>query len=132
MLAIKLKRIGKKHQPSYRLVVTEKRLKTTGRYVEDLGWLDPKSKESDINADRANYWLKVGAQPTDSVHNVLVTKGIIKGAKIAVHAKSKKAVPEQSAANMGSAEVAPAQPAAAATPAEEIKTEETASETPAE
>lgn len=98
MLAIKLKKIGKKHQPSFRLVVTEKRSKLVGRYVEDLGWLDPKSKEFKVNAERANYWIKVGAQPTDTVHNLLVKSGAIKGPKIAVHAKSKKTPVEQAPA----------------------------------
>ena len=48
MLAIKLKRIGKKHQPSYRIVVAEKRSKLNGRYVEDLGWLNPGANELNI------------------------------------------------------------------------------------
>ena len=97
MLAIKLKRIGKKHQTSFRLVVSEKRSKVTGCYVEDIGWLNPKSKEFKVNVERANYWIKSGAQPTDTVHNLLVRAGAIKGPKIAVHAKSKKA-PAQPAA----------------------------------
>ncbi|TRZ64895.1 MAG: 30S ribosomal protein S16, partial [Spirochaetia bacterium] len=128
MLAIKLKKIGKKHQPSFRLVVTEKRSKLVGRYVEDIGWLDPKSKEFKVNAERANYWIKVGAQPTDTVHNLLVKAGAIKGPKIAVHAKSKKAPAQPVAEAVVSAE-------AAVESAEEIKeekTEQAAQETPTE
>ncbi len=138
MLAIKLKRVGKKHQPSYRLVVSEKRSKATGRYVEDLGWLDPKGKEENINADRVNYWIKVGAQPTDTVHNLLVKNGVIAGSKIAVHAKSKKAPVEQAPAQAAAteapvaAEEAPAVEAAAEEEAKEEVKEETAQETPAE
>ncbi|MBI5079368.1 30S ribosomal protein S16 [Candidatus Wolfebacteria bacterium] len=89
MLAIKLKRIGKKHQPSFRVIVAEKRLKMSGRYVEDLGWLDPKSKNFNIIGERAKYWLEKGAQPTDSVYNLLVKSEIISGPKRRVHAKSK-------------------------------------------
>jgi len=89
MLTIKLKRIGKKHQASFRLVVLEKRSKLSGRYIEDLGWLNPKSDELNLKKERINYWLKVGAQPTDTVHNLLVKNGLIKGSKIAVHKKKK-------------------------------------------
>ena len=91
MLAIKLKRIGKKHQPSYRLIVTEKRHKLVGRYVEDLGWFNPLLNKKEFNAERIAHWLKIGAQPTDTVHNLLVTAGLIKAAKRQVHKKTKKA-----------------------------------------
>lgn len=93
MLTIKLKRIGKKHQPSYRVVVTEKRSKLDGKYVEDLGWLNPESKQSNLNKERVLHWMKIGAKPTDTVHNLLVRSEIISGPKIAVHSvkKEKKA-----------------------------------------
>lgn len=96
MLAIKLRRIGKKHQPSFRVIVAEKRSKLQGRFVEDIGWFNPQTKESKINQERVNYWLKNGAQPTDSIHNLLVRGGIISGSKRPVHKKSKK---PQEAAN---------------------------------
>lgn len=101
MLTIKLKRIGKKHQASFRMIVAEKRSKLQGRYVEDLGWFNPESNELNVKKERIEYWLKNGAQPTDTVHNLLVKIGLIKKAKRAVHAKSKKEVkeaPAQSAA----------------------------------
>jgi len=91
MLSIKLKRIGKKHQAAYRLIVLEKRTKLNGRYVEDLGFLNPKSDEINLKKERINYWLGVGAQPTDTVHNLLIKNGLIKGMKIAVHKKKKGA-----------------------------------------
>lgn len=90
MLAIKLRRIGKKHQPSFRMIVAEKRSKLQGRFVDDLGWLNPKTKEFKINKERVDYWLKNGAQPTDSIHNLLVKNKIISGSKRPVHKKSKK------------------------------------------
>lgn len=90
MLAIKFKRIGKKHQPSYRIVVAEKKSKLTGRFVEDLGWYNPFSKEFKVNKVRAEYRMKTGAQPTDSVYNLLVKAEVIKGPKKAVHKISKK------------------------------------------
>ncbi len=90
MLAIKLKRTGKKHQASFRIVVAERRSKLGGRSTEDLGWLDPKSKKNDLKKDRILYWIKVGAKPTATVHNLLVKEGVLKEAKIPVHKKSKK------------------------------------------
>lgn len=90
MLAIKFKRIGKKHQPSFRVVVAEKRSKLTGKFVEDLGWYNPRNKEFNLNKERAGYWLKNGAQPTDTVYNLFVRAEIISGAKKPVHKKAKK------------------------------------------
>jgi small subunit ribosomal protein S16 len=89
MLAIKLKRVGKKHQASFRIVVAEKRSKLRGRFVEDLGWYNPHTKKSEIAKERVDYWLKVGAQPTATVHNLFVKKGLVKGRKIAVHRKTR-------------------------------------------
>lgn len=95
MLTIKLKRIGKKHQAAFRLVVLEKRSKLSGRYIEDLGFLNPKSDEFSLKKERIDYWLKVGAKPTDTVHNLLVKNGLIKGPKIAVHKKKKSTEKEK-------------------------------------
>lgn len=81
MLAIKFKRIGKKKQAAFRVVVAEKRSKLRGRSVEDLGWVNPRSDEYQVVAERVLYWLKVGAQPTPSVRNLLVKAGIIKTGK---------------------------------------------------
>jgi len=71
MLAIKLKRIGRKHQPSYRLVVAEKRSKLGGEPVEDLGSYVPFSKTLTVNGERVNYWIGKGAQPSDSVRTLI-------------------------------------------------------------
>ena len=89
MLAIKLQRIGKKHQPSYRLVVAEKRSKMAGPPVEDLGSYSTLTKKAALKKDRVAYWLGVGAQPTVTAHNFLVKEGITQKSKIAV--KMKKA-----------------------------------------
>jgi len=90
MLAIKLQRIGKKHQPAYRVVVQEKRTKLNGRYTEDVGWFNPLQNTQEIKRDRVEYWMNVGAKPTDTVWNLLVRAGIITGPKRAVHKVSKK------------------------------------------
>ncbi len=90
MLAIKLRRQGKRHQPSFRVVVAEKRSKLGGKFVDDLGWLDPKTKKFNLRKEKAEYWLKVGAKPTYSVHNLLVRARVIDEPKIPVHSTKKK------------------------------------------
>ena len=82
MLAIKLQRIGKKHQPSYRLVVAEKRSKMAAPPVEDLGSYSAMTKQSHFNADRVKYWLGVGAQPTTTVQNLLVREKLTNAPKV--------------------------------------------------
>ncbi len=87
MLAIKLQRIGKKHRPSYRLVVAEGRSKMAAPPVEDLGSYDPFTKAIGLKKERISYWLGVGAQPTVTAHNLLVAQGISTAKKLAVKMK---------------------------------------------
>lgn len=89
MLVLRLSRVGKRHQPHYRLVVKERRSKLSGKQVDYLGWYNPRSKEYRFNKERVLYWLAHGAQKTDTVHNLLIRAGIITGSKIAVHKKPK-------------------------------------------
>ena len=91
MLAIKLQRIGKKHQPSYRLIVAEKRSKMAAPPVEDLGAYDPRKKTAAFEKERIAHWIKMGAQPTTSVHNLLVEEKILTAAKQPVKMKKKAA-----------------------------------------
>lgn len=95
MLAIKFKRVGKKKQASFRVVIAEKRSKLTGRFVEDIGWYNPHTNEFSLKDERVKYWLGVGAQPTDSVHNLLVRAGIITEPKVAVHSTKKRKKQEE-------------------------------------
>lgn len=90
MLVLKLQRVGKKHQASFRLVVGEKRTKLNGKQLEYLGWHNPHSHQSKLNKDRILHWLGVGAQKTDTVHNLLVNQGIIAAKKISAHKRPKK------------------------------------------
>jgi small subunit ribosomal protein S16 len=87
MLAIRFKRTGRKHQPSFRIVVAEKRSKRDGRAVEDIGFYNPISKEFNIKKERVDYWLKVGAKPTITVWNLLVKHKVINAPKIPVKIK---------------------------------------------
>lgn len=122
MLAIKLQRIGKKHQPSYRLVVAEKRSKLIGPPVEDLGAYDLRTKQLTAQKDRVAHWLTIGAQPTATVWNLLVSHNLASGKKIAVKMRKQKAeapaVVAAAAAPAAPAEAAPAEQAAPAAPAE--------------
>ena len=85
MLKIRLQRIGRINSPAYRIVVTEHaRAAQAGKFVEKLGTYNPKSKERTLNADRVKYWMSVGAKPSDTMHNMLVSLGIVGGKKINV------------------------------------------------
>ena len=93
MLAIRFIRVGKKNQPFFRIIVTDKKNPPKGgRFLEILGFFNPKTKQTELKADRINYWISVGAKPSDRVNNLFVSNGIIKGVKKPVHSnkKSKK------------------------------------------
>jgi small subunit ribosomal protein S16 len=74
---IRLKRLGKIREPYYRVVVADSRTKRDGRAIEEIGKYHPKLEPSliDINSERVQYWLSVGAQPTDQVRHLLTITG---------------------------------------------------------
>ena len=74
---IRLKRMGKKHQPFYRIVVVDQRKKRDGRVIEEIGTYDPTRTPSHmaVKGERAQYWLSVGAQPSDQVLKILKLTG---------------------------------------------------------
>jgi small subunit ribosomal protein S16 len=74
---IRLKRLGKIREPYYRVVVADSRTKRDGRAIEEIGRYQPKLEPSliEINSERAQYWLSVGAQPTDQVQHLLTITG---------------------------------------------------------
>jgi small subunit ribosomal protein S16 len=96
MLVIRLFRTGKKKQPSYKVVVTDRNNPPQGgKFVEQVGFYNPLTKEKIFHAERIQYWISVGAKPSDTVYNILINEGIVKGEKQKiVYKKSKKAVPE--------------------------------------
>jgi small subunit ribosomal protein S16 len=79
MVKIRLRRTGKKKQPSYRVVVTDSRSPRDGRFVESIGFYNPRTEPPtvQIKEDRALYWLSQGAQPTDAVARLLRNKGTL-------------------------------------------------------
>ncbi|WP_311525047.1 30S ribosomal protein S16 [uncultured Varibaculum sp.] len=76
---IRLKRIGKIHYPVYRVVVVDSRKKRDGRVIEEVGQYNPNEEPSfiQVKSDRIQYWLGVGAQPSDAVRRLLVLSGDI-------------------------------------------------------
>ncbi len=116
MLNIRLARKGKKKQPIFRLLVCEKNKDPWGKYLENLGNYNPRSKELVLQADRLKYWLEKGAQPSDSVWNMLVEKGLVEGKKRTVTKISKKRLAKQEAVKTKEApKAAPAEAVAEAT-----------------
>jgi small subunit ribosomal protein S16 len=91
MLAIKLQRIGKKHQPSYRIVVANKRSKMIAPPVDDLGSYNTTSKIFTIDSKRTVDWMHKGARPTSTVFNLLVSHKVVDAPKMPVRIKAKKA-----------------------------------------
>lgn len=96
MLSIRLSRIGKKKQPIYRITVAERTRDPYGKSVEILGHYNPRSadKKLVLKEDRVSYWLSVGAQPSDTVKNLLIRAGVIKDdkkAKAVAISKKRKA-----------------------------------------
>jgi len=92
MLAIKLSRKGKKNQPFFRIIVLEKSKDPFGDFLEDLGYLNPLTKKTSLKVDRIKHWISQGAQPSGSVHNLLVREGVIKADKVKVTRTHKKKV----------------------------------------
>ena len=150
MLAISLMRMGAKGKPFYRLVVKEKRSKRDGKYLENVGTYDPMASPADVklNHERIQYWIGVGAKPTETVaslikHNPVQTeeekaaalqtraeaKALAENAKAeAKKAEAEKREAERVAATQAAAEKADAE-AAEVAPVEAEAVETTATET---
>ena len=128
---IRLMRVGKKKQPSYRVVVTDSRSPRDGRFIEVIGQYAPRAEPSvvTIDSDRALHWLKVGAQPTEQAGKLLEIAGVwaayktevgkdaVAKPKVKVKAKTVKPAPP-------AAEPVEAAPAPEAAVAEDAVTEE--------
>jgi small subunit ribosomal protein S16 len=82
MLVIRFQRAGKKNQPSFRVALTEKKRGPQRKYLEELGFYNPRNKSSQLNSERILYWLERGAKASATCHNLFIKEGIISGAKI--------------------------------------------------
>lgn len=76
---IRLRRMGAKKAPFYRIVVADSRYPRDGRFIEELGYYDPTKEPTvvKIDGDKAKDWISKGAQPTDTVKNILKKEGIL-------------------------------------------------------
>lgn len=128
MLMMRLLRIGRKNEPHFRVVVTDRRnAPKSGKFLEIVGSYNPKAGLVQVDIDRVKHYLATGAQPSDTVFNFLVGQGIIEGRK--KNKLPKKVAPVKEVV----VEAAPA-PAPVAEVAPEVTEEvtETVEETPAE
>ena len=112
MLMIRFQRVGRKDDPACRVVVTEKRSKPNSGELEILGSYHPKTKATILKGERILYWLSKGAKASPTVHNLLVSKGVVKGDKINIikvkpAAESEKPAPTADAVKNGGVEPAP-------------------------
>ncbi len=117
---MRLQRVGRKHEPSFRLVLTDSKNSTkSGRFKEILGSYDPRKAADLLKTDRIKHWLAMGVSATGSVHNLLVTHKLIDAKKVNVLPKKTPIVKE------APVEIAPAPAAApvAEASAPEIKEE---------
>ena len=76
---IRLRRMGAKKAPFYRIVVADSRFARDGRFIEEIGYYDPTKEPSviKVDAEKAKKWIESGAQPTDTVKNILKKNGVL-------------------------------------------------------
>ncbi|QQR82678.1 30S ribosomal protein S16 [Candidatus Campbellbacteria bacterium] len=90
MLKIRLQRVGRKNDPSFRVVVLEATQgPKAGKHIDQIGFYNAVTKQKTLDTAKATYWMSKGAQPSDTVYNMLVTAGAIEG-------KKKNALPKKS------------------------------------
>lgn len=119
---IRLRRMGRKKQPAYRIVVTEKQTAREGPYIESLGHYDPRTNPAtiDVKADRVRHWLTEGATPSDTVRSLLKRAGVFTETAPVQTAPVETAPAETAPAEAAPSETASAEaPSADAGPAEE-------------
>jgi small subunit ribosomal protein S16 len=132
---IRLRRMGKKKHPSYRLAVVDRRVKRDGRYIEFVGYYDPMTEPHtvDLNEERIIAWLKEGASYSDTVGSLLRQAGLLKRwhelrtSEAAGEKKAAKPGKKQDKAKVGAAEKSAADQKAEE-PADEVKEESKAEE----
>lgn len=107
MVRLRMQRGGRRHVNYFRINAIEKRVKRDGQVLENLGWYNPQAKDKaqqlHLEVDRIKHWLAKGAQPSDTVKNLLIAQGIIDGAetkaKLEARIAAVKAAAEKKAAN---------------------------------
>ena len=133
MLMIRLQRTGRKHEPTFRVVLTDsKNGPRSGKYLKNLGWYDSRLKNDaakQLDVEAIKHWLSHGAQPSITMHNFLISQKIITGKKLNALPKKTPQKKEEEEAKVAEeakkaaapAEAAPATEAPAAEPAKAIE-----------
>lgn len=92
MLRIRLQRRGKKNYATYRVVIAEQRAPIQGKFLADVGFYNPHTDTFKVDSETVHTWLAQGVQPTPTVHNLMVTHGLLKAEKVrSWRAKQKEA-----------------------------------------
>ena len=135
MLTIRFHRTGRRNYPSFKIVITEHTKSSTGgRFIEEVGFFNPATKEKVLKAERLKYWISVGAKPSPTVWNLLVQEKVVEGKKLQKQKKPKKKEETATPAAAPAAQVAPEAlaPIAEAVPAKEaeLQPKESEPETP--
>ena len=99
MLRIRLRRVGKKKQPQYRLVIADSRAPRDGAFIETIGTYNPLTQPAtvEVNEDRAREWLSKGAVPSDRVVRLLAAKGLVPAPELPKREKKKAEEPAEAA-----------------------------------
>ncbi|WP_425540109.1 30S ribosomal protein S16 [Microaceticoccus formicicus] len=94
---IRLKRMGAKKRPFYRFVVADSRAPRDGRFIEEIGYYNPltEPKTVKVDAERVNYWISVGAKPTDTVNRLFKNNGVYEAKKEEVVEEVKEETKEE-------------------------------------
>lgn len=122
MLMIRLQRTGRKHEPTFRVVLTDsKNGPKSGKYLKNLGWYDTriKNETSQLEVEEIKKWISQGAKLSDTLHNYLVSKKVIEGKKINVLPRKSPIKKEEVAKPAEGAAPAAASAAPVAVPAAE-------------
>ncbi len=136
---MRFQRVGRKNDPSFRIVVTDKRTgPKSSKHVDQVGSYHPKTKHTIIDGEKVKHWLAQGVQASPTVHNLLVTHKLVEGKKLNVLSKKSpiideeklKAEAEAKAAAEAAAEPEPELPESASEEAEETASETDAKEEP--
>lgn len=98
MLIIRLQRVGRKNDPSFRVVVVDSKYgPQSGKWLELLGSYNARQKTTTLNAERIKHWISKGAKLSDTMHNMLISQKVIEGKKINVLSRKSPIVAEDSA-----------------------------------
>lgn len=128
MLTMRLQRVGRRNDASFRIVVTDKRTGVkSDKHVDRLGSYNPKMNHVQLDGEKAKEWISKGVQPTPTVHNILVGQKVIEGKKFNVLPKKSPTIDEEAVKK--AEEEAAAKAAAEAEAAEETPVEASSTET---